>query len=274
MAYMPRIPESHRSRLSNGCLAAVFFMVSTSCSQVTNVAAAPDARALERLVRAYPDHLAGIEGNQLLWKDGTSMPIDDGKGAKSFEQWLAQPDIKDMLSLPYPAGGAGLAPQRNADPGRARPAQFFDRMYGDCRKGEVEKHLVEIIWLPKKAGQRLKATAINGVAAKLDAISRELDDLPSRFDSYLAPAAGTYHCRTIAGTTRLSAHGYGMAIDIAIRHAHYWRWSRPAPDGTYAYRNAVPAEIVQIFEKHGFIWGGAWYHFDTMHFEYRPELLK
>jgi peptidoglycan L-alanyl-D-glutamate endopeptidase CwlK len=30
---------------------------------------------------------------------------------------------------------------------------------------------------------------------------------------------------------------------------------------------------VTIFENHGFIWGGKWYHFDTMHFEYRPELL-
>ncbi|MEJ2663631.1 MAG: M15 family metallopeptidase, partial [Spirochaetia bacterium] len=27
------------------------------------------------------------------------------------------------------------------------------------------------------------------------------------------------------------------------------------------------------FEKYGFIWGGKWYHYDTMHFEYRPELL-
>src|SRR5262245_1812136 len=27
------------------------------------------------------------------------------------------------------------------------------------------------------------------------------------------------------------------------------------------------------FEKYGFIWGGHWYHYDTMHFEYRPELL-
>jgi hypothetical protein len=32
-------------------------------------------------------------------------------------------------------------------------------------------------------------------------------------------------------------------------------------------------EIVAIFERHGFIWGGRWSHFDTMHFEYRPELL-
>jgi hypothetical protein len=30
---------------------------------------------------------------------------------------------------------------------------------------------------------------------------------------------------------------------------------------------------VDIFERHGFIWGGKWAHYDTMHFEYRPELL-
>jgi hypothetical protein len=35
----------------------------------------------------------------------------------------------------------------------------------------------------------------------------------------------------------------------------------------------MPQEVVAIFEKRGFIWGGKWYHFDTMHFEYRPELL-
>jgi hypothetical protein len=39
------------------------------------------------------------------------------------------------------------------------------------------------------------------------------------------------------------------------------------------YRNVIPQGIVDIFEKHGFIWGGKWYHYDTMHFEYRPELV-
>jgi hypothetical protein len=34
----------------------------------------------------------------------------------------------------------------------------------------------------------------------------------------------------------------------------------------------MPQEIIDIFERHGFIWGGKWYHYDTMHFEYRPEL--
>ncbi|NUM57423.1 MAG: M15 family metallopeptidase, partial [Bdellovibrionaceae bacterium] len=27
------------------------------------------------------------------------------------------------------------------------------------------------------------------------------------------------------------------------------------------------------FESEGFIWGGKWNHYDTMHFEYRPELF-
>ncbi len=43
--------------------------------------------------------------------------------------------------------------------------------------------------------------------------------------------------------------------------------------GSYPFKNRIPAEIVAIFEKHGFIWGGRWYHYDTMHFEYRPELI-
>jgi hypothetical protein len=41
-----------------------------------------------------------------------------------------------------------------------------------------------------------------------------------------------------------------------------------------AMRNNYPQEIVELFEKHGFIWGGKWSHFDLMHFEYRPEMLK
>ena len=35
----------------------------------------------------------------------------------------------------------------------------------------------------------------------------------------------------------------------------------------------VPLPVVEAFEAEGFIWGGKWYHYDTMHFEYRPELM-
>lgn len=67
-------------------------------------------------------------------------------------------------------------------------------------------------------------------------------------------------------------HAYGAAIDINDKFGDYWR--RTKAGAKYPqWRNQVPIEIVRIFERHGFIWGGYWYHYDTMHFEYRPELL-
>ena len=46
------------------------------------------------------------------------------------------------------------------------------------------------------------------------------------------------------------------------------------PEEVENIRNNYPQEIVELFEKHGFIWGGKWSHFDLMHFEYRPEMVK
>lgn len=243
-----------------------------AASPVTSPAHTPRS-AGARLVAAYPDHLARVDGDTLVWTDGTRMPLDDGQGVKSFADWLERPDLEDMLQWPYPAGAAVTPPAENDDPGRARNAAFFDKMYGDCRRGEVAPRLVEVVWLPMKAGQRFKVTSVNGVASRLEAVSRALDALPDRFDTFLSPAAGTYNCRVIAGTSRVSAHGHGIAIDISVKHADYWRWSKPLAGGRQPFRNQIPREIVDIFEAHGFIWGGRWYHSDTMHFEYRPELM-
>lgn len=226
-----------------------------------------------QLLAAYPQQLERIDGNDLVWRDGTRMPLDDGTGEKPFEAWLARPDIGDMFALPYPAGAPASAPATNFDPGRARNTAFFDKVYGDCRKGEVATNLTIVAWLPKRSRQRLAFNRINGAAAALAAVSRELDALPSSLDMFLVPSAGTFNCRVIAGTDRVSAHGYGIAIDIALKHAHYWRDAAPAGNGGIAFHNEIPLEVVRIFERHGFIWGGRWYHYDTMHFEYRPELL-
>ena len=64
----------------------------------------PLGDALARLVKAYPDFIDRIEGNELVWKDGTHMRIDDGQGAKAFEAMLERPDIKDMFAMTYPTG--------------------------------------------------------------------------------------------------------------------------------------------------------------------------
>lgn len=258
--------------LAGGTLAPASNALAASAGAPGTAIDSAIVRAGERLVAAYPDHLAGVDGNALLWRDGTRTPLDDGLGAKTAETWLDTPDAEDMLQQPYTAGPVGAAPE--GDPGRARNPEFFARMYGDCAKGGVTRNLVDVVWLPRKFGKPVRVTRINGVAERLAAVSRELDQLPAEFDRFLKPPAGTYNCRVIAGTSRTSAHGYGIAIDIATGPSDYWRW--PLPKGgkePAAWRNRIPHEIVAAFEKHGFIWGGKWRHFDTMHFEYRPELL-
>jgi D-alanyl-D-alanine carboxypeptidase len=40
---------------------------------------------------------------------------------------------------------------------------------------------------------------------------------------------------------------------------------------TIPCKNRMPREIVDIFARHGFIWGGNWCHYDTMHVESRPD---
>jgi D-alanyl-D-alanine carboxypeptidase len=226
-----------------------------------------------RLKQAYPDYVDAVENGEIVWRDGSRMKIDDGKGQKSFEDLLADPDLQDIFAVPYPKSDPSPPPV-NSDPGRARPDAFFNTIYGNCRKGEVSRHLVTLPWMPSRGKATVKITRINGVADKLRLISAELERLPASYDVYLKPVAGTYVCRVIAGTNRLSTHGHGIAIDLALKHAHYWRWSKPDASGRYTWKNEIPIEIVRIFEKHGFIWGGRWYHYDTMHFEYRPELLE
>ena len=225
------------------------------------------------LVAAYPEQLARTKGGRLIWQDGSAMRLDDGRSEKLFKTWLDAPDLEDMFRFQYRKGELSGSPQKNFDPGRARNRELFDKMYGDCHKGEVDENLIDVVWLPRKAGQRLRFTRVNGAAEALKAVSKKLDQLSARFDKYLIPSAGTYNCRVIAGTSRVSAHGYGIAIDIALKFTNYWRWSKPTADGAYPYKNKIPMEIVNVFESHGFIWGGKWYHYDTMHFEYRPEFF-
>jgi hypothetical protein len=227
--------------------------------------ATPAAADVARLVKAYSDHVAGIEGNDLVLRDGTRLPISDGRTGKSDRDLLIDPDIDDMFAYPYPAAFPAGLPDN--DPGRIRNHAFFAAMYGDCAKGPLKGRLVAVPWLPKHGGGTVRVTNVNGVDRKLAAVSAELDALPDAMMKYLKPAGGTFNCRAVADTGRPSAHGYGIAIDINVDMGDYWFWSKGR------YRNRIPEEIVRIFEKHGFIWGGKWKAFDTMHFEYRPELL-
>jgi hypothetical protein len=239
---------------------------------VTSLFAREQVRdALDALVTSYPGALADHDDKSLRWRDGTVMPASDSAESKTFSELLQHASIVDMFRIPYPRGPLEKPPAVDADPGRFRNTAFFTKMYGDCQKGEVTPHLVSLPWLPKTWGKSIRITSANGVEERLRAISAEIDALPDKIKRAAYPTAGTYNCRAVADTGEPSPHSYGIAIDLNLAFSDYWYW-RPH-DRPITHRNRMPEEIVAIFEKHGFIWGGKWYHFDTMHFEYRPELL-
>jgi hypothetical protein len=234
--------------------------------------AQPTTAVLDALIAAYPDRLVRHDDTYIYWRDGTRMPVWDGRPHKSFDELLRDASILDQFRLPYPRRRLTSHPPVNDDPGRFRNEAFFSKMYGDCRKGEVRRHLASIVWLPHTWGHRIAVTRVNGVARRLQAISSEIDALPDAIKRAAFPIGGIYACRAVADTGKPSMHNYAAAIDLNTRYSDYWYWHRN--ERPLRYRSRMPQEIVDIFERHGFIWGGKWYHYDTMHFEYRPELLR
>jgi len=226
------------------------------------------------LVSAHPEQLEKIEGNELVWKDGTRMVISDGSKKETFDEMLNQPSLEYQLSQTYPVGAElEPVPAKDSDPGRIRYEPFFRKMYGDTAS-DVEKNLRTIQWMPNTYPQKLRVTTVNGVDKRLERISEKLEALSDELKIFGAKLGGGFYWRKISGTSRLSAHSFGIAIDLNTDKSDYWRWVRRKVGEVAEYHNQVPLEIVKLFEEEGFIWGGRWYHFDTMHFEYRPELIK
>jgi hypothetical protein len=226
---------------------------------------------MDALLRAYPDSLESFDGTYLVWRDGTRMKVDDGRPDKSFQEQIRDGSLLDQMRLAYPAGAPLLPP--TDDPGRVRNRAFFTKMYGDCHAGEIAPRLARVVWLPKSWGHSISFTSVNGADRALAAVSQELDALPPEDKKYLYPIGGTYACRAVADTGQTSMHAWGAAIDINTAYSDYWLWHRGGGEGLPPYVSRIPPEIVAIFERHGFIWGGRWSHYDTMHFEYRPELV-
>lgn len=221
---------------------------------------------LVRLQDSYPDLIQEVNPNYIAWKDGTQLTI---RGGSSFFNKVASLfsssskiktdiSIKDLRCDSY--------------------EPLFRKMYGNSAT-EVRKKLVTVYWMPKVFGYRypLKITTVNGVDKKIQRISAELEKLPQSYFKYLANPAGSFYWRNVAKEKYLSAHSFGIALDINSHFTNYWMWDwvkskKRLPD-LKNHHNNIPMEIVQIFENEGFLWGGRWYFYDTMHFEYRPELF-
>ena len=234
---------------------------------------APTEPAFPRGLTCLAKHFVGQSENAagggyaLKLPDGTRLTWDDGQ-TKTFEQKLESPDLEDTLSMPYVPGPIVPVNTLNDDPGRIRNDVLFKATFG-ATSAAVESKLVTVDFV----GQNVKFHA--KAAPALSAVSTRLKQLiaaTSTLSQYVTgPLGGTFEWRPIANTTRMSAHSYGIAIDIVVSKSNYWEWEKQGT--SFTWKNKIPQAIVDAFEAEGFAWGGRWYHYDTMHFEYRPELF-
>ncbi|MCQ2289550.1 MAG: M15 family metallopeptidase [Muribaculaceae bacterium] len=244
----------------------------TTGTQTDNTQATPPAddgtpKNAQVLINAYPECIKGYEDGYIVMKDGSKLLWDDGK-KKDFVTLLDNSDVEDMFAFHYDRKAAPAA--KEYDAGRSRCDELFKKMYGNTKE-QVAQNLVPVKWFDTK----VRFTSINGAAKHLEAVAADLEKLVAQkpeLKEYLK-SSGTFNWRPVRGAKRMSAHSYGIAFDIGVAQSDYWRHAAKDELAQITYKNRMPMEIVEVFEKHGFAWGGRWYHYDTMHFEYRPEIL-
>ncbi len=220
---------------------------------------------LIRLQDSYPEQIQSVSGNSIVWKDGTHFDVVDTNSffgnlfsGLSFKNKKENSiSIKDLQCDSYES--------------------IFKKIYGDSPSA-VSKHLVTVYWMPNVFGKRypLKLTSINGIDKKIQRISAQLEKLPPSYFKYLKDVGGSYYWRNVKYENYLSAHSFGIAMDISTHYGNYWLWDlKKAKHKSFTLTliNSIPKEIIDIFEQEGFLWGGRWAYYDTMHFEYRPEMF-
>ncbi|MES2963927.1 MAG: M15 family metallopeptidase [Bdellovibrionota bacterium] len=223
------------------------------------------------------------------------LDCTDGRKLEYYDR-IDQMDMASVFFVPYIAGPMKLPEvRRNYDPGRLRSEELMKAVYG-IDEAHVWDNLVKVRFL----NQTLRMNKKLGAAAALARAGVELEALAKTDPAvakFLLPFTRTekplqvygWVWRVVAGTERLSTHSFGTAIDILTNVGpQYWlndeRVANPAKakQGEQAYRNDhyIPKgapifnqKVVDVMEKNGYIWGAKWNHYDTMHFEYRPEFL-
>ncbi len=170
-----------------------------------------------------------------------------------------------------------VAERRNSE----FPNYSFNKVvYQGSSKKQIIKQLREIsflnqrIWIHKRL-----VKAVKNVERKIYIASRK--DRATRYFLRTLGHCWGFNWRVISDSGKLSNHSWGTAIDIVpVKYQQkkiYWYWEANKNDKWMLIppekRWAPPKRVIEAFKSEGFIWGGNWHVWDTMHFEYRPELL-
>jgi hypothetical protein len=183
----------------------------------------------------------------------------------------------EVLSRRFYAGSYGTL--RYSTPGAAR-SPFYENLWQTRSREDAFSRQHWITFLGRQVQIHQDITApLNRAEARILALAETDPEIPEWIKN-LQSITG-WNWRNIAGSENRSFHAYGVAVDLLMKAQAdmetYWQWTaakgidwRSVPAEK---RQNPPAAVIRIFEEQGFIWGGRWSRYDTMHFEYHPELL-
>lgn len=258
-------------------LSIMIALLSACCGRAQ---AAGTPSALKCLWSTYKSFKISADKTEIIFPNGQVLPFKghDHDSRKIDRKNLTS--IDQMFLVPYNPGFSTDArgkktfpvPKARDELRGSRYQKLFLSLYGNHQKA-IENNLAWVRWVD---GSHVEFNTKYGAALALQKVVSGLSRLlriHPEFKKYLRqPLGGSYEWRRIADQKNLSMHAFGVAIDINTNYSDYWLWEA-GPDQIPHYRNRIPPEIVEVFERNGFIWGGKWYHYDTMHFEFRPELI-
>lgn len=252
-------------------------------------------QVFEALLRAYPDRISDLKhrngdwsilvnGKTFYWSDGRLLPAKDKGLEKEYSPYHFRPNPRSIPPIRRlsPAERVRLEASIRRQESRRffRHPAFLTSLWGMENPQIAEQTLQAMVFLGRKI--RVHPYIID----ELTLVEREIRESASRDDAVEIwmnnlSTVDAYVWRDIAGSANRSLHSFGLAIDLLSDDYGgkqvYWRWSRRHYPEWWAIphenRHSPPTVVIEAFENHGFIWGGKWFFFDQIHFEYRPELL-
>ncbi|MBN2627907.1 MAG: M15 family metallopeptidase [Spirochaetales bacterium] len=253
-------------------------------------------RVLGILTEAYPDVVTDrlllkgdwsvlVGGERIFWAGGRLLPEEDRDRADDFSPHPFyyysdeyEPHLPDYTKAEKERI-IGTLEGRDRNPPVRNP-RFFDLLYRIHDEESAWDMMTRVNFLGFKMTVHRDMT---DKLARIDGALRKLMESDGPLRDYVASleSGSGYSWREIARTGSRSNHSYGIALDFTPRDYGgkdaYWLWSRDFNREWFTLgwsrRYRPPESFVRAFEAEGFVWGGKWFLFDSIHFEYRPEIL-
>jgi hypothetical protein len=227
-----------------------------------------------------------VRGEWFYYADGRFLPENLRPQAAEYDRLPFYNYPEDLPPWKAPTGEESARFREAGRSRQTRPSKrstfFFDAVWNVRTRAEAWEQVKTIRFLGKET---LVHHAILEELALVEQQINRLAENDEQAQNWIKSISSVtaWNWRNIADIQSRSNHAYGIAVDIlpinsAMRGLEtYWLWTEQKKIDWWAvpYRSRYqpPDAVIKAFESYGFIWGGKWTFYDTMHFEYRPELL-